>query len=94
MSEGPAKLTRRLERVAKGFSNHRRIEILMLLEREPELSLVEITERLNVNFRTASEHLRRLAHAELIMKRNEGNFVRHALTLRGRSILKFLRTLE
>lgn len=88
------KPTRQLERVVKGFSNHRRIEIMILLERRPEMSLVEITEFLKVNFRTASEHLRRLVHAGLVMKRNEGNFVRHALTPSGHSILKFLRTLE
>ena len=88
------KPTRQLERIVKGFSNHRRIEILTLLERYPELSLIEVTEYIKINFRTASEHLRRLVYAGLVMKRNEGNFVRHALTPLGQSILKFLRTLE
>ncbi len=88
------KPARQLERIIKGFANHRRIEVLALLERQPELSLVEITDALGVNFRTASEHLRRLAHAGLVMKRNEGNFVRHALSPDGVTILKFLRTLE
>lgn len=89
-----AKTTRSLERVVKGFANHRRIEIMMLLEREPELSLFEIADTLNINFKTASEHVRRLALAGLVLKRNEGNMVRHALTLIAKSILKFLRTLE
>lgn len=85
---------RYLERVVKGFANHRRIEILALLDKTPELSVAEITERLKINFKTASEHIRRLAIAALVMKRSEGSNVRHALTQQGKNILKFLRTLE
>lgn len=83
-----------LERIVKGFANHRRIEILELLKKEPELSVAEISENLNINFKTASEHIRRLAIAGLLIKRSEGLNVRHKLTDRGLSILKFLRILE
>lgn len=85
---------RSLERVVKGFSNHRRIEILDLLTRTPELSVIEIAEKLDVNFKTISEHIRRLAQSGLVMKRSEGTSVRHKLTPRATLILKFLRTLE
>ena len=67
---------------------------MLLLDKHPELSVSEITEILEINFKTASEHIRRLAIAGLVMKRNEANSVRHALTIAGRSALKFLRTLE
>lgn len=85
---------RQLERMVRGFSNHRRIEILELLEKSPELSVVEIAEKLNINLKTASEHTRRLAITGLALKRSAGNSVRHKLTPRAKSILKFLRTLE
>ncbi len=85
---------RQLERIVKGFANHRRIQIMRLLERSPELSVAEIAEKVEANFKTCSEHVRRLAIAGLVMKRNEGNNVRHALTPVGKSILKFLRILE
>jgi predicted transcriptional regulator len=85
---------RKLERVVRGFANHRRIEILELLREEPELSVVEIAERLGINFKTASEHIRRLAIAGLLLKRSDGASVRHKLTNCGLLILKFLRTLE
>ena len=88
------KKPRQLERIVKGFSNHRRIEIMALLEKHPELSVSDITEILEINYKTAAEHIRRLAIAGLVMKRNEANAVRHALTAIGKSILKFLRTLE
>lgn len=85
---------RQLERIVKGFANHRRIQILELLEKEPELSVAEIAEKLGINLKTASEHIRRMAIAGLVLKRSEGLNVRHKLTERGETILKFLRILE
>ena len=56
--------------------------------------MLEIAKMLNINFRTASEHLRRLVIAGLIDKKSEDRFVRHRLSSRGKVILIFLRTLE
>lgn len=85
---------RQMERIVKGFSNHRRIEMLALLMKEPELSVAQVSGRLKINFKTASEHIRRLAIAGLVLKRSDGNNVRHKLSDRGEAILKFLRILE
>jgi DNA-binding transcriptional ArsR family regulator len=86
--------TRKLERVVKGFANHRRIQILELLAREPELSLAEISGRLRIDMKTASEHVRRLAAADLVVKRSEGRWVRHHASARGDDVLTFLRMLD
>lgn len=67
--------------------------MLNLLSKNPELSVEEIAERLKINGKTASEHIRRLAIAGLVLKRNAGAAVRHKLTGRGTNVLKFLRTL-
>lgn len=80
-----------IERIVKGFANHRRIEILELLKKTPELSLVDISKTLNINFRTASDHIKKMATAGLIIKRTDGLSVRHKLTERGLSILSFLK---
>ena len=85
---------RALERIVKGFANHRRIEILTLLHREPELSVEDISERLNIGYENASDHVRKLAIAGLVMKRNDGPSVRHKLTARGESILVFCKRLQ
>ncbi|HLD86176.1 MAG TPA: ArsR family transcriptional regulator [Patescibacteria group bacterium] len=85
---------RSLERLVRGFSNHRRIEILFLLERGGAATVFGAAGRLKINFRTASEHLRRLHLAGLVQKRSRGAAVEHTITDRGRIILKFLRTLE
>ncbi len=85
---------KKLERVVKGFSNHRRIQIMDLLYKKPELSVFDISDLLKINFKTASEHIRRLAIAGLVLKRSDGSSVRHKLSDHGKSILMFLRTLE
>lgn len=87
---------RQLERIVRGFSNHRRIQILELIYQNinPELSLTDIAEKLHINFKTAGEHVRRLVIAGLVLKRNQGATVRHKISPRGIVILKFLRTLE
>ena len=85
---------KQLERLVRGFANHRRIEIIELLVKSPELSVVEISDALKINYKTGADHIRRLTIAGIIMKRNDINSVRHALTNDGKAILKFLRTLE
>lgn len=85
---------RQLERIIKGFANHRRIQILDLLKRVPELSVEDIAEELNIGYVNASDHVRKMAIAGLLMKRSEGNKVRHKLTPRGETILVFCKKLE
>lgn len=84
---------RNLERIVKGFANHRRIEIMDVLKREPELSVDDIAERLGLGYENASDHLRKMAIAGLVAKRNEGTTVRHKLTPRAESILVFCKKL-
>ncbi len=83
-----------LEKIVKGFANHRRIEILKLLEKEPNLSLLEISEKLRINFKTGFEHVRKLTHAGLISKRYRGLSVLHEVTDLGKTILKFLKNFD
>jgi len=84
---------RRIERIFKGCANHRRLQILELLKREPELSVIEITKKLKMGYLNASDHIRKLAIAGLVMKRSDGPAIRHKLTDRGESILLFCKTL-
>jgi len=88
------KTYRGLERIVKGFANHRRLEILDLLKREPELSVEDVAERLTIGYENASDHLRKMAIAGLVLKRNEGNMVRHKLTERADSVLVFCKKLQ
>ncbi len=85
---------RKIERMVKGFANHRRIQILELLKKEPELSVENIAEKLHIGYENTSDHVRKLAIAGLVMKRNEGPSVRHKLTPRGESVLVFCKRLQ
>ena len=85
---------RRIEHIIKGAANHRRLQILELLDERPDLSVLDIAEILNVDFRTISQHTRRLDRANLIIKRYEGRVVHHKLTSLGKDILTFCRMLE
>ncbi len=88
------KKPKELEKIIKGISNHRRLQILVLLNENPELALFEIASHLHANFKTVAEHTRRLVIAGLVWKRNVGQSVRHVLSPMGKVILMFLRTLE
>lgn len=85
---------RRLERFFKGAASHRRLEILHLLKRRPELSVEDIADMLRIGYPNAAEHIRKLAIAGLVAKRHEGASVRHKLTARGESVLAFCRALS
>ena len=56
--------------------------------------MYEIAEKLNIGYENASDHIRKLAIAGLVMKRNEGSSVRHKLTPIAESILVFCKRLE
>ena len=96
ISKGAAKEPnyRALERIVKGFASHRRLRILELLKREPELSVMDISERLKIGYENASDHVRKMAIAGLVAKRSEGSAVRHKLTPRAESILVFCKRLQ
>jgi DNA-binding MarR family transcriptional regulator len=80
--------------MVKGFDNHNRLMILELLGEKPELSVAEIAEKLRLGYENASDHIRKMAIAGLIMKKNDGPSVLHKLTPRAKSILMFCKTLQ
>lgn len=83
-----------MERIVKGFANHNRLKIIDLLHDEPELSVEEIARRLRIGYENASDHIRKLAIAGMVMKRSDGSSVRHRLTRRAEVILTFCKKLE
>ncbi len=89
-----AMLYKKVEQVVKAFANHNRIKILELLDREPELSVQQISDKLKIGYENTSDHIRKMATAGLIMKRSDGPNVRHKLTPRAQSILAFCKMLE
>ena len=86
------KTVKQMERHFKGIANHRRIDILLIVSKSPQITVDGITEELKGNFKTISEHTRRLAQAGLLNKKYVGRSVAHSLSPYGEKIIKFIKT--
>ena len=86
------KTPKQLERYFKGAANHRRIAILVVVEKEDGIIVEEIANRLGANFKTISQHTRSLVQAGLLNKKYLGRRVAHSLSPYGKSFLKFMKT--
>jgi len=85
------KNAKQLERHFKGVANHRRIEILLLVSNESNISLGGIAKILKCNLKTLSEHTKKLVHAGLLNKEYTGDgMVRHSLSPYGKIFIKFI----
>jgi DNA-binding transcriptional ArsR family regulator len=79
-----------IEKIAKALANHQRIKILYLLEDKEEMSLGEIADSFNKDYKTIAEHLRRLVLGGLVHKRRAGVMVYFRLSPLGEKILRLL----
>jgi len=83
-----------MERHLKGIANHRRIEILLLIEKSGGLTLDNIIKNLDANPKTLGEHTRRLYNAGLVNKQYRGKFVEHTLSPYGKIFVSFLKSFQ
>ncbi|MCX6763892.1 MAG: winged helix-turn-helix domain-containing protein [Candidatus Moranbacteria bacterium] len=88
------KSPKQMERHLKGVANHWRIEILFLVANNKGITVEDIAERLNCNFKTISEHTRKLDQTGLIRKKYKGRTVTHELSPYGQNFYKFIRTFQ
>ena len=86
-----SKTPKQLERYFKGAANHRRIAILLLAQKNPGISVEGIAKGLDCNFKTISEHARRLVQAGLLNKNYKGNTVEHRVSPYGKMFCDFIR---
>ena len=88
------KSAKQMERHFKGVANHHRIDILLLVSNAPRITVDQITKNLNKNFKTISEHTRRLAQAGLLNKEYHGRTVTHILSPYGKEFIKFIKQFQ
>ena len=86
------KTAKQLERYFKGAANHRRLEILEVIQKNNGITLERIAELLDCNMKTISEHTRRLVQAGLLNKKYQGRSVAHSLSPYGRRFVGFAKT--
>jgi len=92
MSPAKVKTSFQLERHLKGVANHRRIEILMFVSKQPGASVDEISEALDCNFKVISVHTQKLVYAGLLEKKYLGRTVNHSLSPYGKKVYQFIKT--
>jgi len=86
------KTSKQLERYFKGAANHRRIDILLTVEKNNGITVGEIAGELGANLKTISQHTRSLVQAGLLNKKYRGQEVMHSLSPYGKSFLRFMKT--
>ncbi len=90
MNISKLKTAKQLERYFKGVANHRRISILLLVAKNPNMTLEQISESLDCNLKTISEHTRRLVQAGLMNKEYKGRKVEHKVSPYGKIFCQFI----
>jgi DNA-binding transcriptional ArsR family regulator len=86
------KTSKQLERYFKGAANHSRLEILHIVKGSEGITLDKIASQLHKNFKTISEHTRKLVNAGLLNKKYQGREVAHSLSPYGKKFLDFIKT--
>jgi len=89
--EKKIKTSKQLERHFKGIANHRRIDILLILNDIDGLTLRELAERLKCNFKTIAGHTKSLVQAGLLNKKYRGKAVAHSLSPYGKKLIKLVK---
>ena len=86
------KTAKQLERYFKGAANYHRLDILHLVNKNDGVTLENISELLNTNIKTISEHTRRLVQAGLLNKTYQGREVAHSLSPYGKRFVDFIKS--
>ena len=86
------KTSKQLERYFKGAANHRRIDILSAVGKNEDITVEEIANKLDANFKTISQHTKSLVQAGLLNKQYRGRQVAHTLSPYGKKFLIFMKT--
>ena len=86
------KSPKQLERYFKGASNHHLLHILVFVYKNPGVTLENITKELDGNFKTISEHTKKLVQAGLLNKKYVGHMVAHSLSPYGKRFYDFIKS--
>ncbi len=85
------KTFKQLERYFKGISNHKRIAILFIIEKNKGMALGDINDEIKGNLKTTAVHVQKLVNAGLLRKEKRGLTVIHTLSPYGKIIVDFLK---
>lgn len=75
-------------KILKALANEKRLAILRLLEKNPNLSVIQIAKEIDLHFKSTSKHLQKLSEADLIKNTRDGIWVRFKPTAKVDRLLK------
>lgn len=78
------------EKLVKGIANHRRLEMLEMINKMPNMSGEEIIEKLKINYQTGSSHLQKLVRSGLVQNHRFHQSQLYTITPFGSHIIKLL----
>ena len=87
------KTSKQLERHFKGVANYHRIDMLVLINKQPEITVDQIASILKLNIKTTSQHLIKLNHAGLVNKKYEQNTMTQSLSPYGKKFITLINSL-
>ncbi|MGC9049183.1 MAG: ArsR/SmtB family transcription factor [Patescibacteria group bacterium] len=65
---------KQLTKIFRSLGNDRRLEILKILLSEKELSVIDISEKIKLSFRSTSKHLLKLENIGVLKRRETGRY--------------------
>ncbi|HVS79763.1 MAG TPA: winged helix-turn-helix domain-containing protein [Candidatus Paceibacterota bacterium] len=88
------KTAKQMERHLKGLGNHYRIDILLHVSGKPGLTIDQLAEGVDGNYKTISQHVRYLVHAGLLEVSHESTFAHIKLSPYGGACVEFLKKFQ
>jgi len=77
-----------LERQLKAVGNHRRLKIIAFIKKKKSATVGEISDAVNIRSQTASQHLRILRDAGIVVYTKRGLIVTYRLSLPQKQTIK------
>ena len=74
----------------KGVSNHRRIEMLFWVDKNPGVGTAEVISSLKINYQTGASHMQKLVRSGLLLSYRKGIGIGHWVSPLGKSIIRLL----
>ncbi len=84
---------RKLERILKALANQRRLALLAYLKSHREANVTELADAIHLSIKATSKHLRVLASADLVDRRQVSLVALYSLAPNRRTLLTNLQTI-
>ena len=90
--ENKKRTPKQIEKYFKAAANHKRLEILLLIEKSSDIYLEKIAEYTDCDIKNVFQHVQKLYNSGLVNKKHKGKMVGHTLSPYGKRFVNFIKT--